>query len=227
MGWERYAVYALPDGALGAAGAAWLGWDARAGCRVAQPEVPGLPRPVAELTERPRRYGFHATIKPPFRLAEGRTEAELRAAFDAFCARAWPARAEGLAVAAVGPFLALRPEGGAEELDRLACATVEVLDAFRAPAGEAELARRRKPGLTPRQEATLRRWGYPYVMEEFRFHVTLTGPLDEADRARARAALAAHFAPVLPRPFRVARLALMGEDAEGRFHAVHEAALSG
>lgn len=227
MGWTRYAVYALPEGALGAAGAAWLGWDARAGRAVAQPEVPGLPRPVAELTGRPGRYGFHATMKPPFRLTEGRTEAELCAAFDAFCARAWPAQAEGLAVAAVGPFLALRPEGETGELDRLAAAAVEVLDAFRAPPDAAELARRRKPGLSHRQDALLRRWGYPYVMEEFRFHVTLTGPLDDAERDRAQAALAAHFAPVLPRPYRVAHLALMGEDAEGRFHAIHEAALSG
>ncbi|WP_372893496.1 DUF1045 domain-containing protein, partial [Rhodosalinus sp.] len=199
MGWTRYAVYALPEGALGAAGAAWLGWDARAGRAVAQPEVPGLPRPVAELTGRPGRYGFHATMKPPFRLTEGRTEAELCAAFDAFCARAWPAQAEGLAVAAVGPFLALRPEGETGELDRLAAAAVEVLDAFRAPPDAAELARRRKPGLSHRQDALLRRWGYPYVMEEFRFHVTLTGPLDDAERDRAQAALAAHFAPVLPR----------------------------
>ena len=37
-----------------------------------------------------------------------------------------------------------------------------------------------KSGLTDRQEALLTQWGYPYVMEEFRFHITLTGALDPA-----------------------------------------------
>ncbi|MFP4571140.1 DUF1045 domain-containing protein [Rhodosalinus sp.] len=227
MRWRRYAIYALPDSALGAAGAAWLGWDARAGRDVPHPSVAGLPRSAEALTERPRRYGFHATVKPPFRLAEGRSEAELVAAFDAFCAATEAGQAEGLTVAAIGPFLALRPEGSAHDLGRIAATTVAALDAFRDPPSDADLARRRAAGLTERQEALLARWGYPYVMEEFRFHVTLTGPLPPGDREAAQVALAAHFAPVLPRPYRLQALALLGEDDAGRFHLIHEAALSG
>ncbi|RBI85915.1 phosphonate metabolism protein [Rhodosalinus halophilus] len=227
MRWRRYAIYALPEGPLGAAGAAWLGWDARAGRRMPQPDVAGLPRTAAELTDRPRRYGFHATIKPPFRLAQGRGEQELVESFDAFCAGTPAGQADGLAVSALGPFLALRPEGDGRDLARVAAAAVESLDPFRAPPSDADLDRRRAAGLTARQERLLTRWGYPYVMEEFRFHVTLTGPLPEAERRQAQAALAAHFAPVLPRPYRLDALALLGEDAEGRFHAIHESALSG
>jgi putative phosphonate metabolism protein len=227
MRWRRYAIYALPEGALGAAGAAWLGWDAREGRHVPHPSVAGLPRSAEALTERPRCYGFHATIKPPFRLAEGRSEDALAAAFSAFCAATEAGHAEGLEVGAIGPFLALRPEGSARDLSRVAAAAVEALDAFRAPPSDADLARRRAAGLTDRQEALLTRWGYPYVMEEFRFHVTLTGPLPPPERDAAQVALAAHFAPFLPSPYRLEALALLGEDEAGRFHAIHETALSG
>ena len=74
--------------------------------------------------------------------------------------------------------------------------------------------------LTPRQRDLLDRWGYPYVMEEFRFHLTLTDRLPDAE-APVMAALAAHFAPVLPRPFVIEDLCLFGEDAAGRFHLLH------
>jgi hypothetical protein len=40
-------------------------------------------------------------------------------------------------------------------------------------------------------------------------------------------ALAAHFAPVLPHPFRIEDLCLFGEDAAGRFHLLHRYALAG
>jgi predicted HAD superfamily Cof-like phosphohydrolase len=64
-------------------------------------------------------------------------------------------------------------------------------------------------------------------MEEFRFHMTLTGSLPQAAAEQARAALAAHLAPVLPAPFTVDSLCLMGEDADGLFHLVHRYTLSG
>lgn len=70
-------------------------------------------------------------------------------------------------------------------------------------------------------------WGYPYVMDEFRFHITLTGPLDPDTLQTARSALTAHFAPLLQDPVRLSALALMGEDAEGMFHIIHRYTLSG
>ena len=87
------------------------------------------------------------------------------------------------------------------------------------------MAKRRKPGLSERQEALLQRWGYPFVMDEFRFHMTVTGATDQADTVCC--ALAAHFAPTLPQPFVIGGIALMGEDAEGRFHLVQRYALGG
>jgi len=97
----------------------------------------------------------------------------------------------------------------------------------RAPPSQAELDRRRARPLSGQQEANLAQWGYPYVMEEFRFHLTLSGQLPDADCAAIIDALGPLLAPLLPRPFRVQELCLFGEDAKGRFHLLQRHALTG
>lgn len=211
MEWMRYAVYWLPDGPLGRAGAAWLGWDARAGTASDDP---------ADGTDGPRKYGFHATVKPPFRLARGTDGAGLRDTARDLAAGLAPFDLCALRVSRLGPFLALMPEANPAAL---AAAFVEGLDAFRAPSPPEELARRRAPGLTPSQDALLRRWGYPYVMDEFRMHLTLTGP-DPSDATEAAAS--AVFAP-LAGPHRIEALSLVGEAPDGRFHLIEDLPLHG
>lgn len=221
MHFTRYAVYYTPpEGALSEFGTAWLGWDAARSAEVAHPEVAGLPAPVAGITETPRKYGLHATMKPPFRLAEGQDEVALRAAFERYCAQAQPVRLDGLAFTALGRFLALMPEGDTTALNALAARTVCAFEPFRAALSAADLARRRAGGLTPDQEARLMDWGYPHVMEGFRFHITLTGKRPKAELPVLREILAAQIMPLLPRPFPIDALSLMGEDAQGRFHLI-------
>ncbi|WP_375691032.1 DUF1045 domain-containing protein [Pseudooceanicola sp. LIPI14-2-Ac024] len=225
---ERYALYYLcPPGPLADFGASWLGWDVAKGVSVPHPEVAGLPRPVEDITATPRKYGFHGTIKPPFRLAEDRSFAALEAEATALCARLAPVTLEGLALTPLGHFLALTPAGDAADLACLAAACVEGLDDFRRPAGEAELARRRSRGLSPRQEANLTRWGYPYVMDDFRFHMTLSGRLSAEDLAATAAALDPVVTPLLSAPYEITEMALVGADAEDRFHLVKRLPLKG
>jgi putative phosphonate metabolism protein len=218
---QRYAIYVMPDGALARFGAQWLGWDAQAGRTTDHPQVAGLPRPLDEITATPRKYGLHATIKPPFRLAESRPPAGLMADLAALCARLEPVTLQGLSLARLGGFLALVPEGPTDALNAMAQQVVTALDQHRAPLTEAELARRRKARLTPAQETLLARWGYPFVLEEFRFHVTLTGNLPRPEAEAVAAALTGHLDPVLPRPFVIGSLCLVGEDGEGLFHLIH------
>jgi putative phosphonate metabolism protein len=224
--WARWALYYLPPpGPLSAAGAAWLGWDVERGMPCPHPDLRGLAEPVSDLTATPRRYGFHATIKPPFRLAPGRTPDDLLAAAAAFCDAARAVTLDGLELTDLDGFLALTPSGDTAALDALAGSAVAALDPFRAPAPPEEVARRRAAGLTPRQDALLLRWGYPYVMEEFGFHMTLTGRLAPKVRAQVAAALVPWLAPVLPRPFVLGHLALAGEGPDGRFRTVARWAL--
>ncbi|MCH8953656.1 MAG: DUF1045 domain-containing protein [Proteobacteria bacterium] len=201
-GYARYAVFWAPAAGSGLArfGAAWLGWDAEAGCEVAQPDV-ALSRPLDQITRTPRRYSFHGTLKPPFRLAAGADAAALDQATRELAARTPPATAPGLAPSTRLGFLALMPAGPAPALDALAAACTRDLDRYGAPPDALELAQRRTRGLTSRQEHNLTRWGYPYVLDDFRFHLTLGGDLRPGEAEpliEAVTALAApHLAPVL------------------------------
>ena len=224
----RYAIYILPEpDALSSFGAAWLGWDARIGAAAQPPRLPDLPMPWEEVTQAPRKYGFHGTIKPPFQLAHDKTEAELHAALSSYCALTCPVTLDALELTRLGRFLALIPVGDVHGLNTLAADVVRGFDPFRAPPGESELARRRQSNLSPRQEALLQAWGYPYVMDQFRFHMNLTGKLPKAKAATLVSVLTPIIAPLLPVPFVIGSLSLMVEGTDGMFRQVERFALTG
>ncbi|MEM6480397.1 MAG: DUF1045 domain-containing protein [Pseudomonadota bacterium] len=228
MEFRRYGIYYTPqDGAFAEAGARWLGWNSATGKSAAPPPLRDLPFPLDDITATPRKYGFHATFKPPFRLAPDCDAKALTQAFDEHCQSLGPVALDGLKLAALGRFMALVPEGDIADLAALAASCVRDLDRFRAPATAQELAKRRATGLTSRQDALLEKWGYPYVLDEFRFHMTLTGKLPKDALAEVASALAAHVLPHVPRPVPIEALSLMGEDGTGRFHLIHRRALSG
>ncbi len=220
---QRLAIYYLPeDPALAAFGASWLGWDVETGTPSPQPDVEG----IGGFTSTPRKYGFHGTLKPPFHLAADTDIATLAAGLTRFAHDTAPVQLEGLRLSRIGRFLALVPEGDSTALDQLAFACVRDFDRFRRPPGADELARRRVVGLTPRQEELLTTWGYPYVADEFRFHLTLTGKLAPEARTAAEAALRT-LLPHLPRPFRVGSIALAVEREDGMFQMIHRYTLTG
>ncbi|MEO0912104.1 MAG: DUF1045 domain-containing protein [Pseudomonadota bacterium] len=226
----RYAVFYTPPpgSALCQFGASWLGWDSAAGQVAPHPSLDGVD--VAGLTETPRPYGFHGTLKPPFRLAEGATEEELRLALADLAGTLAPVSLPGMSVQNLSGFVALRPEGDADALaalGALAGATVQRLDAFRAPLNAAELAKRRRVPLTERQEAYLDAWGYPYVLEEFRYHMTLSGHVSAEEAAALIAVITPLVVPTLPQPFLLDALTLLGEGEDGRFRQLHRYALTG
>jgi putative phosphonate metabolism protein len=207
----RYALYYAPDPAslLWRLGCGWLGRDAERDCPLEQPAVPGLPAErVQALTEQPRRYGWHATLKPPFALREGCRPDTLSDRLAAFCARRAPFDLPPLAVARLSSFIALRPAAPCAPLQALADACVSEFDDLRAPLDAEDAARRRAAGLSRRQEALLERYGYPYVLDEFRFHLTLTGPLDAAAAQPLVPWLAAHFAHALRPPIAASAVCL-------------------
>ncbi|WP_171181531.1 DUF1045 domain-containing protein [Ruegeria sp. HKCCA4633] len=227
MTFTRYAIYFAPPAAAEWTkfATSWLGWDMETGTLVAHPMVGEID--VAAVTNVPRKYGLHATMKPPFRLSEGQTFDALHAACGSLASNQPTVMLDGLEIARLGRFLALRPMGDTQALNTLAATCVQTLDGFRAPPSEVELARRRAAGLTPEQDANLVQWGYPYVLDAFRFHITLSGKLDKPTLQATQEALQTHLAPLLPQPFQITDLALMGEAEDGRFHLIHRYALSG
>ncbi len=224
---QRYAIYYAPDaGEFADFTAAWLGWDPLRGQTVAHPAVAPLPHGVADLTATPRKYGFHGTIKPPFHLATGTDADALMAACATLAARLAPVTLPGLDLVDLHGFVALTPLGDTTALASLAAEVVMGLDAFRAPPSATEIARRRPDQMTDRQRALLAQWGYPYVMDQFQFHLTLTGSLTPADSAATLTALRPHLTPLLPKPFILHDLVLFGQGQDGLFRIQHRYPLS-
>jgi putative phosphonate metabolism protein len=209
----RVAVYyaPLPDDPLFASGTTWLGRDPESGASVPQPDIAG----ITEVTAEPRLYGFHATLKPPMRLAEGRQWFDVVSAATALADRAAPFELPRLAVSDVFGFLALRETVPCEPLQALADACVKHLDPFREPPSDAELARRRRANLTPQQDAMLLRWGYPYVFDAWFFHMTLTRRLTAEEKQHYQPAAEAYFARAITMPRRVTDICLCVQPAPG------------
>lgn len=209
----RYALYFVPPAThpLWTAGCEWLGRD---------PET-GVARAGGAHRTDPRRYGFHATLKPPFALRQDATRSRLLAALarfsDARAAFAMPR----LAVAPLGDFLALRPiepdaTAPGQPLRALADDCVRLFDEFRQPPSAAETERRLAGRLDEAQRANLARWGYPHVFDRWRVHMTLTDSLgDDTLRAALLADAARHFAGALAEPLRCEGVALFVEEAPG------------
>lgn len=220
MSGSRYALYAVPprDHPLTAAATAWLGRDAWTGDAVAdgRPDrLDGVPDLTA-ATAFPRHYGFHATLKAPFALADGRTEQALLAEAAAFAASETPPPPVRLAPAVLGAFVGLVATEPAPALQRLADATVAHFEPFRAPLESADRDRRLAAGLSDRQRDHLGRWGYPYVFEDFLFHMTVAGPLSETElREGCRDGFAEHAAAPLADPLAGLMLALFRQPERG------------
>jgi len=207
----RYGLYFVPssNSSLWEKGCAWLGRDAETGQILPQPTSKNLNGlNMAAGTAAPRRYGFHATLKPPFHLAKGRSVKDLRQTAEAFCSIRRPFETSPLEVQSLGNFVVLRPRVPSAAVNTLAADCVRGFDHFRLPPETGELQKRRDKGLSERQESLLNEWGYPYVLEEFRFHLTLTGSLPENDRAIYQQTLQHHFAADCQTNLRVDGLAL-------------------
>jgi putative phosphonate metabolism protein len=219
----RYALYYAPaaDSPLWRFGCATLGYDAFAGGDVPFAVPPGCDAEAwPQLTAEPRHYGFHATLKAPFELANGRSEGQLRAFTHQIAAGLSAVPLAGLTVTALGRFVALTPAQPSPALQKLAFDMVQAFEPFRASLNAADLERRLSTPLTPAQRAYLEAYGYPYVGDAFRFHMTLTGSLPHDAVANIASALAAAYAAAVPlAPVAIDRLALFRQDKrESRFH---------
>jgi len=194
----RFALYFAPrpETALARFGAGVIGHDIWSGEAVPHADLAIDAEHVRTATEEPRRYGFHATLKAPFHLREGTTEAALERHVAAFAATLAHVSLGQLEVRALSRFLALVPADPPHSLAELAAACVQAFEAFRAPLTDADRARRLAAPLTERQRALLDTWGYPYVLDEFRFHMTLTGALDGSLRPAFERALVERWAAV-------------------------------
>ena len=223
-GFPRYAIYYAAErgSVLDRFGAELLGYDAWAAEDLRFPD--GVTEAVPdwrEVTSDPRKYGFHATLKAPFALADGKTERELVTACAAFAGQARALPVFKPVVDSISGFIAIVPLERSKELEQLAADCVTAFHDFRTPLTAQDRARRNPDRLTQRQRDYLDRWGYPYVMEEFRFHMTLTGRLDESRRLPVQNMLRKRFATTGIDDIAIDRIALFRQDtSDARFRII-------
>jgi putative phosphonate metabolism protein len=231
MSSARYAIYFTPppDSPLAAFGAGVIGYDCFERSAVPHRSIEGIdPAVLALATVEPRRYGFHATLMAPFHLADSTDEGALANAFSAFASSRVPIAVGLLRIAAMNRFVVLSPVEPHPAIEGLADACLAAFDPYRAPLNDADRARRVAAGLSPRQAELLERWGYPYVLDEFRFHMTLAGPIPDDARAAFKAGLSRAFNGLSRDHLELGAISLMRQDDQaGRFYVLERMRLSG
>ncbi len=221
---HRVAIYYAPPrgSALEAFGTAWLGRDHQTGASLMQPAVPGLDRErVRALTTSPRHYGFHATIKAPFRLSPDTSVEDLGLALHEFCSKRNPFEAR-LKIASVGGFIAFVLAGNSAEMRQLEADTVRGFERFRAPLEQDEIDRRGPSGLTERQSRQFFSFGYPYIFEDFQFHMTLSQRLEGSEHEAMLEAARDQAAGIVAEPHLFEGLAIYEQaEPEADFLVTH------
>lgn len=215
----RYALYFTPDHdhKLTRAGAGWLGRDAFSGeenCRADKIDS-AVEEGRQRWTAKPRRYGFHATLVAPFQLQAGLAQDDVLQAAETFAAQSQPFQIQRLELARLDDFLALIPAQKNAELDQLASAAVDHFTSLRAPLDAASIQRREGDHLSDRHRAYLELYGYPYVKEDFRFHMTLTASLTGPEADYLQPILNNLLAPALAGPIAVDTVSLFVEPSPG------------
>lgn len=220
----RYALFYTPPASheLTHTAAHWLGRDAYSGALHEQQARGALSADrLAELTVEPRRYGFHATMKAPFHLSGDSNESQLISAMEQFCKSRTAFTMPTLKVGRLGPFFALVPDSNEAELNSFAADIVRHFEMFRAPLSEADYARRSPEKLAPQQREYLQQWGYPYIFDAFRFHMTLSGPVPNEEADQIEDILNALFEPHLRAPLMCANLTLFCEAERAAPFTIH------
>jgi putative phosphonate metabolism protein len=229
---SRYAIYFVPAAQtqLYRYGSSILGYDCYSGRSVAFPEEAGGGAVNwNELTKEPRRYGFHATLKAPFHLLPSQREQQLVSAVQNFARLGHAVAAFTPTVRLVGDFFAVVPLEPVAAIAALAASCTTIFDAFRAPITPQERARRIALKLNDEQIRNLDRWGYPYVLSHYQFHMTLTGKVAAARRRAILVMLQKGFRRnAVERSIAIDRLALVKQESPAAsFRIVCEAAIGG
>ena len=225
----RFAIYFAPEisSNLHTIGSQWLGRDSSSGKSIKQPNIKGVSSSYFyKVTKNPRLYGFHATLKAPFRLNTEFTLTDLCSQIQRLSTLSKPFSIN-LKVRELGNFITLMMDPNEQKMQNLASKLVENLDQFRAPLHQKEIDKRRMSDLTTSQDKNLLKWGYPYVFNDFRFHMTLTEKIPcKSDQELMVNLASLYFSENLDHTTKVSSISLFfQESSEANFLQIQQFAL--
>jgi hypothetical protein len=179
--YKRYAIYYVPseNSELDLFGKCWLGWDPYKGVETTKSDLSKLPsfKKFSSLVLTPKQYGFHGTIKAPFKLKNEYTYNDLENKVREISKQIHSFYFDQLIIKKLGNFIGLIPTNNLK-VNAVSNKFVEELDYLRDELSESEIKKRKPHKLTSNQKQMLFKWGYPYVFDEFKFHLTLTSKLN-------------------------------------------------
>lgn len=217
---ERYAIYftLAQNDPLYQLAAQWFGYDFYQGSKPSiRMDHHALLKPLfpySDFNAKASLYGFHATLKPPFRLKPRVSHKQLVKILKHFSRLHSPFNCAKLKLQQIDNFLALVPEQNCKKLNQLAKDCVQTFDVFRDELAAEEVQKRNPASLTEDQRLMLKLWGYPYVLDEFRFHMTLTDALTQSQIDRCKPLLESYFHPYTSRPLRIDQINLCYQATE-------------
>lgn len=210
--YERYAVYYVPhhESDLAVFGKSWFGYDLSEG--ETDRNLHGLDLElVRRVTAKPARYGMHATLKAPFYLAEGYSLEQLLDKADRFSKKRKKFTLGKLKIGWHGNTMVLIENQKNHQINQFASQCVLKFEDFRAPLTMKERTRRLEQNLNLHQRLMLEELGYPYVLSEFQFHVTLTDNMTEAEKEKIVPALEMTLDGILEKPCEIDGIAIVGD----------------
>lgn len=220
MKFKRYAIYYIPemDAEFYKSGTKWLGWDVFTGKKIVNNKD--------HITKNARRYGFHGTLYPPFELKSKINFNDFEKSVDQFAKNKKAFDMGKGKITNLDQFIAICFNESEKKLKFFAADCIKYFHKYRKYPSQNELEKRRKIGLTKRQEKNLVEWGYPFVMEEFKFHMTLTGHLQDNEKKLIESKLKKIFISSFNNPIKFNSICLLGEDADNFFHFINRFYLS-
>ncbi len=210
---KRYAIYfTLPQtDPVYQTAIKWLGYDAYSGNKT-NTDSKKLAK-NRQYVSKAAKYGFHATLKPPFRLSQDKSEEQLIDELENFASSITAFTCKPLKIKSMTHFIALAPKNSCDQLDAFAAQCLKHFEPFRAQLTREEYQKRNPVLLSERQLRYLEQWGYPYVEDEFRFHMTLTDSMMEDEIKKIKKKLKQYFKEVLGKPLQINQLHIFRQDS--------------
>ena len=181
--YSRYAIYYAPpkESSLEEFGRYWFGWDPLNAKLINNKQrinylngfgIKNL-KNIDKNVLIAKKYGFHGTLIPPFKLNKNYSTNLLFKKTEDIAKKFKKFKFYKFKLKKMNNFYAFVQNKKNNNINKLSNRLVRELFKFRSPLTKKEIDRRNPSKLSKLQLNILYKWGYPYLMSEFNFHMTL------------------------------------------------------
>jgi len=175
---------------------------------------------LKDYCEQPAKYGFHATLKAPFRLKRNVKTKNFYDVISHIAAQHSRFKIKGLKIAYSKKFTFITSRKPNKLLINLENDLVKHLDTFRAELNKTEIKKRIPDSLTFKQNKYLKEWGYPFVFDQFKFHMTLMNQNNNKLSNKQKLELEKLIYKISNNVIEFNEISLLGENKNGHFEEI-------